>query len=247
MIFDRALRKSSAGAGRSTGGVLTLDSSEGWTGWTSEDFVALSRDKAMKLSTVSRCVELRANAMAMLPVYLMNESTKARPRDHPLGPLLWGAPNEGMSRFDYERLMQCNLDLCGNAYAWINRDGRTGRPQELIPLPPQNVTPYIDPAGTLWYVYTHPRTGGMTRLAPEDVLQHVTETMSFLTPDLVSLNISEETPGEDREKPEPEKKSPEEEAAITDGDFFNLVPVNRNWNSNKVIDEKGEKNHESNR
>ena len=85
------------------------------------------------------------------------------------------------------------------------------------------------------------------KVAPEDVLQHVTETMSFLTPDLVSLNISEETPGEDREKPEPEKKSPEEEAAITDGDFFNLVPVNRNRNSNKVIDEKGEKNHESNR
>ena len=77
------------------------------------------------------------------------------------------------------------------------------------------------------------------KVAPEDVLLHVTETMSFLTPDLVSLNIPGETPGEDREKPEPEKKSPEEEAAIKDEDFFNLVPVNRNWNSNKVIDEKG--------
>ncbi len=172
MIFDRALRKSSAGAGRSTGGVLTLDSSEGWTGWTSEDFVALSRDKAMKLSTVSRCVELRANAMAMLPVYLMNEGTKARPRDHPLGPLLWGAPNEVMTRFDYEKLMQVNLDLSGNAYAWIDRDSRTGRPAELIPLRPDSVTPYIDGAGALWYIYTNPRTGEMTRLAPEDVLHY---------------------------------------------------------------------------
>ncbi len=171
MIFDRALRKS-AGRASPVDGLLTLESARGWTGWTAEDAVALSRDKAMKLSTVSRCVELRANAIAMLPVYLMDETTKARLRDHPLGPLLWGPPNEVMSRYDYSRLMQCNLDLCGNAYAWINRDGRTGRPQELIPLPPQNVTPYIDPAGTLWYVYTHPRTGGMTRLAPEDVLHY---------------------------------------------------------------------------
>ena len=176
MIFDKALRKR-GGAGdtahlRGGGGVLTLESAGGWTGWTSEDAMALSRDKAMKLSTVSRCVELRANAIAMLPVYLMEESTKKRLRSHPLGPLLWGPPNEVMSRFDYERLMQCNLDLCGNAYAWIDRDGRTGRPVELIPLRPGSVTPYVDQGGALWYVYTDPRTGEMTRLAPEDVLHY---------------------------------------------------------------------------
>ena len=85
MIFDQALRKSAKPA---VGGVLTLDSSAGWMGWTSEDAVALSREKAMKLSTVSRCVELRANAIAMLPVYLMDESTKARLHSHPLDHLL---------------------------------------------------------------------------------------------------------------------------------------------------------------
>ena len=125
MIFDRALRKS-AGRASPVDGLLTLESARGWTGWTAEDAVALSRDKAMKLSTVSRCVELRANAIAMLPVYLMDETTKARLRDHPLGPLLWGPPNEVMSRYDYSRLMQCNLDLCGNAYAWIFRDSASG-------------------------------------------------------------------------------------------------------------------------
>lgn len=176
MIFDKALRKRSVSGDaahlRGGGGVLTLESAAGWTGWTSEDAMALSRDKAMKLSTVSRCVELRANAIAMLPVYLMEESTKKRLHSHPLGPLLWGPPNEVMSRFDYERLMQCNLDLCGSAYAWIDRDGRTGRPVELIPLRPDSVTPYVDQGGGLWYVYTDPRTGEMTRLAPEDVLHY---------------------------------------------------------------------------
>lgn len=172
MIFDKALRKRGGPAPPAPGGVLTLESSAGWEGWTSEDAVAMSRDKAMKLSTVSRCVELRANAVAMLPVYLMDERTKARPRDHPLGPLLWGPPNEAMTRFDYERLMQANLDLLGNAYAWIGRDRRTGRPGELIPLRPDSVTPYLDPAGALWYVYADPRTGELTRLSPEDVLHY---------------------------------------------------------------------------
>lgn len=173
MIFDKALRKRSAvPQGHSGGGILTLDSAQGWKGWTSEDVVALSREKAMKLSTVSRCVELRSNAIAMLPVYLMDEKTKKRLHDHPLGGLLWGPPNEAMTRFDYEKLMQCNLDLSGNAYAWIDRDSRTGCPVELISLWPDHVTPYIDQAGALWYIYTNPRTGEMTRLAPEDVLHY---------------------------------------------------------------------------
>lgn len=172
MIFDKALRKHSGALYQCSGGALTLESTDGWKGWTSEDAVALSRDKAMKLSIVSRCVELRANAIAMLPVYLMNEGTRDRLRSHPLGPLLWGPPNEVMTRFDYERLMQCNLDLSGNAYAWVNRVRRTGRPAELIPLLPDQVTPYVDTAGALWYIYTNPRTGEMTRLNPADVLHY---------------------------------------------------------------------------
>ena len=152
--------------------MLTLERPKDWTGWTAEDEAAMSRDRAMKLSTVSRCVELRANAIAMLPVYLMDERTKARLTSHPLGGLLWGAPNEMMSRYDYERLMQYNLDLCGNAYAWIDRDSRTGRPVELIPLRPDSVTPYIATGGLLTYIYTDPRTGEMTRLDPADVLHY---------------------------------------------------------------------------
>lgn len=173
MIFDKALRERSGAAQKSAGSaMLTLERPKGWIGWTAEDEVAMSRDKAMKLSTVSRCVELRANAIAMLPLYLLDENTKARPKDHPLGPLLWGPPNEMMTRYDYERLMQYNLDLRGNAYAWINRDSRTGWPVELIPLRPGSVTPYITPNGLLTYIYTDPRTGEMTSLDPADVLHY---------------------------------------------------------------------------
>ncbi len=173
MIFEKALRnRGGVRQKRSEGPVLSLESPRGLLGWTAEDEAAMSRDKAMKLSTVSRCVELRANAIAMLPVYLMDEGTKDRPRDHPLSPLLWGPPNEMMTRYDYERMMQGNLDLCGNAYAWIDRDSRTGRPVALIPLFPGSVTPYITPGGALVYVYTDPRTGEMTSLDPADVLHY---------------------------------------------------------------------------
>jgi HK97 family phage portal protein len=160
------------GAGAALGGVLTLDSSAGWDGWIDSDNVGMSRDKAMKVSTVNRCVEIRSNTIAMLPVYLMNEGTKERMEDHPLYQVLGDRPNEAMSRFDYERLMSCNLDLKGNAYAWISRDRRSGWPTELIPLQPDHVTPYVDTAGVLWYIYGNPRTGELFRLHPADVLHY---------------------------------------------------------------------------
>lgn len=170
MIFDRGIRKAAGQTPAS--GLLTLDSARGWEGWLDADNAGLSRDKAMKLSAVDRCVEIRACTVAMLPTYVMNETAKTRLRDHPLSDVLRGQPNEFMTRFDYERLMQCNLDLRGNAYAYISRDSRTGRPKELIPMDPDLVTPYVPPDGSLWYVYTHPRTGEMLRLHPADVLHY---------------------------------------------------------------------------
>lgn len=172
MSIIRGIRKAAGGPGAALGGVLTLDLAEGWDGWLDADNISLSRDKAMKLSTVNRCVEVRSNTVAMLPIYLMDETTKERLRDHRLSRVLWERPNEAMTRFDYERLMQANEDLKGNAYAWINRDPRTGWPVELIPLHPDHVTPYVALDSSLWYIYTNPRTGELTRLSPADVLHY---------------------------------------------------------------------------
>ena len=168
MLFDRGLGQVSKAAG----GVvrrLTLDSPEGWL--TAEN-VSLSRDGAMKVSTVSRCVDLRSSSMAVLPVFVMDEGSKEHFQGHRLGNLLWGSPNEAMTRFDYEKLMSCNKYLCGNAYAWIRRSAVSAAPLELIPLPPECVTPYVTPAGKLWYVFFHPVTGETTWLPPEDILHY---------------------------------------------------------------------------
>ena len=176
-----SLRKGLARAGRtldsprrkSLGGVVptvTLDNPAGWL--SGDESAAMSRDKAMKVSTVNRCVEVLSTSMAVLPVYVMNEATKERLDAHPLRPMLWGRANEAMSTFDYQRLMMCNQLLRGNAYAGILRDGASGRPRELLPLPPDYVQPVLDDGGRLWYVFTHPVTGEMTLLRPEDVIHY---------------------------------------------------------------------------
>ncbi len=150
---------------------LSLESPRGWPG-LEDDQIAMSRDRAMKISTVNRCVEVLSNSMAVLPVYIMDEGTKKRLTSHRLGRVLWGRANEAMSSFDYNRLMMCNQLLRGNAYGWIFRDQATGHPRELIPLPPDHVEPWVDRDGRLWYRFLHPRTGAVYDLRPEDVLHY---------------------------------------------------------------------------
>lgn len=161
-----SLRKNVGGVIRT----LTLDNPTSW--FSGEDSAGMSRDRAMKISTVNRCVEVLSNSMAVLPLYIMNEGNKKRLEDHRLGRVLWGRANEAMTSFDYNRLMLCNQILRGNAYAWIVRDGRTGYPTELIPLPPDYVTIRFDEDGHLWYVFTHPVTGQVYWLRNEDVLHY---------------------------------------------------------------------------
>lgn len=176
-----SFRKGLARAGRtldspkrkSIGGIvptLTLDNPAGWL--SGEESAAMSRDKAMKVSTVNRCVEILSTSMSVLPVYVMNESSKERLSSHPLRSMLWGRANEAMSTFDYQKLMMCNQLLRGNAYAAIVRDPVSGRPRELLPLPPDYVIPVFDDMGKLWYVFTHPVTGEMTLLRPEELIHY---------------------------------------------------------------------------
>ncbi len=166
MIFDKGLRKKGKiGPAPRT---LTLESADGWD----LDNVSMSTDRALKVSTVYRCVDLLSTSMAMLPVYLMRETDKKRLPEHHLCPLLWGRANEAMTSVDYTALLKRNVLLRGNAYAYIQRDSATGWPVELIPLEPDLTTIHFDRDGQYWYVYANPRTGELTKLYPEDVLHY---------------------------------------------------------------------------
>lgn len=158
-------RRKSAGAAS-----LSLESADGWfpVGRQRE----MSPETAMKVSAVSACVEIISNAVAMLPIFIMNSETKERPSDHPLGQVLWKRTNEAMSPFVFFRMMECQRLLRGNAYAWIYRNSY-GEPVELIPLPPSTCEPVIEPGtGKLWYLAAEPKTGRTYKLDPADILHY---------------------------------------------------------------------------
>jgi len=133
------------------------------------DMTAMSRENAMKISTVNRCVEVLSNSMAVLPTYFTDENTHRRIPDHRLGEVFWSRPNEDMTVFDFDRLQMVNKVLRGNAYAWIVRDPKTGRTRERIPLSPDLVSVIQDQGGLIWYSYADPVSGNLYRIDREDM------------------------------------------------------------------------------
>lgn len=124
---------------------------------------------AMKLSAVNCCVETISNTVAKIPTFVMDADRNHV--GHALNPLLRYRVNEAMTRFAYEKLMESNRLLRGNAYALIVRDANY-RPAELIPLPPDYVTIVFDDVGAQWYVFAHPKTGEVRRFPREDILHY---------------------------------------------------------------------------
>lgn len=173
-----SIRKGLVRAGRSldsprkSAGVVQTLRLDNPADWLTGDAVGMSTDRAMKISTVNRCVEVLSNSLAVLPIYIMDETSKERLTDHRLGRVLWARPNEAMTAFDLWKLMTVNEVLRGNGYAWLYRENSSGHVRELIPLPPDYVMPWIDPDGYLWYLFSHPTTGQLYRLRPENLLHY---------------------------------------------------------------------------
>lgn len=140
-------------------------------GWSiGADGPGMSTDRAMKISTVNRCVEVLSTAMAVIPSFVMDRATKEHV-DHPISAVLQSRPNEAMTPFDFRKLLMSNELLRGNAYAWSWRDPGTGRIKERIPLPPDYVSQvYVE--GKRWYIFTHPESGEVHWLRPDDVTHY---------------------------------------------------------------------------
>lgn len=165
MIFDRAISRMK---NQAAPGTVTLERLDGWT---TEGALDTGQTGAMKLSAVNRCVECISDSMAKLPIFIMDGKTREH-IDHPLMELLERRPNEAMTPSVYKKLMEANRLLHGNGYAAILRSAANARPVELLPLPPECVTPWLDERGRLWYFYTDPRTGSRRRLSQWDVLHY---------------------------------------------------------------------------
>lgn len=95
-----------------------------------------SRDNAMLLSTVYRCVNLISDSVAALPLEtyaIDSDGFRRKFKEHAAYSLLNLEPNEDMSRFTFLKTMVASSLLKGNAYAYIERDMH-GAPLQLVYL-----------------------------------------------------------------------------------------------------------------
>lgn len=146
-------------------GTLNLQSTAGWR----LDGSPPGESEALKISTVSACMEIIANSIGMLPTFIMNEDSKQHLDDHYLGPVLWQRPNEMMTPETFKKTVVNSVLAHGNAYVWNYRDG-AGHVIERIPVPAALCAPCFDMATGRWYyVATDPKTGQLFRLDPADL------------------------------------------------------------------------------
>lgn len=109
----------------------------------------VTTETALRLSTVYKCVRVRAETVGMLPILLYRRIAgggKEAVGDHPLYSLLHDRPNPWQTAMGWRQMLQAHLDLRGNAYAEIVYNG-AGRVDMLLPRHPDAVTLEVMPNG----------------------------------------------------------------------------------------------------
>lgn len=102
---------------------------------------------AMALPVLQNCVSLLAESVAQLPLEVferLEDGSRKSADAHPAYVLLKFAPNDWQTPFESREYAQTALGLRGNAYSFIERDGR-GNPTALIPLNPGDVQVFKGP------------------------------------------------------------------------------------------------------
>lgn len=117
--------------------------------------VGVNSDSAMRLSTVYKCVRVRAETMGMLPLQVYRRlpgGGKQADDSHPLARLLHDQPNPWQTSMQWRMMCQGHLDLRGNTYNRIVFNG-AGREDMLMPLHPDRVRVEVLPNGMPRYHY----------------------------------------------------------------------------------------------
>ena len=116
--------------------------------------IAVTERTALECSTVLACVRVLANGVSQVPMHLYRRRGDARSvasgdaRDD----LLYMAPNEWQSAFEFWQTVMMHLTLTGNAFVFLNRRP-DGRLLELLPFPPGSVSIRRD-GWDVWYGVT---------------------------------------------------------------------------------------------
>lgn len=128
-------------------------------------------DSALGIPTVYRCVNIKANAVAMLPLQTYKRTNKGREREkmHIVSQLLETRPNPYQSPFKFKHLIETHRNTWGNAY--VNIDwGADGRPKALWLLNPAKTQPKVDvDTNEVWFLTTLPN-GETVKIGYGDII-----------------------------------------------------------------------------
>jgi HK97 family phage portal protein len=131
---------------------------------------SVTPDSAIRVAAVYRCVDLRASALACLPVHVIGEGADGqvgrKVPGHPLSRLLGSRPNRRHTSYEFRRLLGAHVLLRGNGYALKVRSGR--RILELLPLHPDRVRVEEMPDLSIRYHYTR-KDGAVTIFDQSDI------------------------------------------------------------------------------
>ena len=123
----------------------------------SSPYAGTDQTSAMKLSTVSRCIDILSDSIAKMPFYVYDSRTRKRV-DHPVMQLLSLRPNQWQTPFDMRKQLEAERVSRGNGVAWIRRDRSTLQPLEIVPIPFGFWNVQLLADGSLRYFMEHPFT-----------------------------------------------------------------------------------------
>lgn len=122
------------------------------TGWRHPNLIATSKSSAMKIATVSACIEIRSDSVGKMPFFIMDRKTKVRDSENYMYKLLTIRPNSVMTPFVFKKLIESWRLIHGNAYVYVSRDAKNGTPIELVPIQPETVTPRFKDNKLVYFV-----------------------------------------------------------------------------------------------
>ena len=114
----------------------------------------ITSDNAQKISLVLACVNIKANALCVLPLktYKKTPTGKSEDNANPLYHLLRYAPNPQLCAAIYKKMISQDIDLRGNHYSQIIRNG-LGEVVALYPLVSEKMHVVLDQNGKKLFIY----------------------------------------------------------------------------------------------
>ncbi|WP_274854019.1 phage portal protein [Bacillus methanolicus] len=113
----------------------------------------ITNDNALTIGAVYACVNIKANAIAKLPLQVFKKTKSGREREntHQVAYLLEKRPNPYMTPFVFKHTITVHRNLWGKAYIRMVMKG--GNVSELVLLDPSKTIEAEDDKGDKWFIY----------------------------------------------------------------------------------------------